>query len=59
MHPETEIEKWKNIVEATFYAKMLEIYLIERNYEDLKAVDRLKINSIVRKSMELDNRVEC
>ena len=59
MDPETEIEKWKNIVEATFYAKMLEIYLIERNYEDLKAVDRLKINSIVRKSMELDNRVEC
>ena len=59
MDPETEIEKWKNIVEATFYAKMLEIYLIERNYEDLKAVDRLKINSIVRKSMELNNRVEC
>ena len=59
MDPETEIEEWKNIVEATFYAKMLEIYLIERNYEDLKAVDRLKINSIVRKSMELDNRVEC
>ena len=59
MDPETEIEKWKNIVEATFYAKMLEIYLIEREYEDLKAVDRLKINSIVRKSMELDNRVEC
>lgn len=59
MDPETEIEKWKNIVEATFYAKMLEIYLIERNYEDLKAVDRLKINSIVRKSMKLNNRVEC
>mgnify|MGYP003146438169 CR=1 FL=1 len=59
MSPETEIEKWKNIVEATFYSKMLEIFLIEREYEDLKAVDRLKINSIVRKSMRLDNRVEC
>ena len=59
MSPETEIEKWKNIVEATFYSKMLEIFLIEREYEDLKAVDRLKINSIVRKSMKLDNRVEC
>ena len=59
MDPVTEIELYKNLVEASFYAKMLEIYLIERKYEELKAVDRLKINSIVRKSMKLDNRVEC
>ena len=59
MDPITEIEVCKNIVEASFYAKMLEIFLIEREYEELKAVDKLKIINIVKKSMKLDNRVEC
>jgi hypothetical protein len=59
MDPSEEIQLYKNLVEFTFYNKMLEIFLIEREYEELKSIDRLKINSIVRKSMRLENRVEC
>mgnify|MGYP003144761858 CR=1 FL=1 len=59
MDPETEIQMYKNIVEASFYNKMLEIYLMESEYEELKAVDRIRIGNLVKKSMKLGNRIEC
>jgi hypothetical protein len=59
MDPETEIQMYKNIVEASFYNKMLEIYLMENEYEELKAVDRIRIGNLVKKSMKLGNRIEC
>jgi hypothetical protein len=59
MDPDTEIQMYKNLVEASFYNKMLEIYLMEKEYKQLKPVDRLKIINIMKKSMLLDNRIEC
>ena len=58
MEPE-EIKKLKDEVEARFYDKMIEIMLIEKEYDTLDSFFKMKILNLVIKRGKLANKFTC
>ena len=58
MEPE-EIQKLKDEVEAKFYEKMIEIMLIEQEYDSLTKHRQMKIYNLLLKMSKLKNRFVC